>query len=417
MAMTTLSSKAVGSVVKLNVGGTAKEFIVVQQGRPSTVYDESCDGTWLYMKGVYGSRQWHSSDVNDYANSTIHSYLNSTFLNLLDTNIKSAIKQVKLPYRKGASASTAITSGANGLSCKIFLLSGTELSINQGNPSGEGETLSYFSGCTPNDRDSRRTASTRYWTRSPYCNSGSSSGFAVYVITDGGPYYKACTMSYGIRPALILPSTVWVDDDGTVIPNRAPVITGSPADGTDLGTKSAAFDLQYTVSDADGDTVTVKEYLDDTLQRTFSVGGVSNTFQCVTNENWQTILNGAHTLRVTAEDGQYTTTYTVSFTKAVTAATITLKAPLAVNGNITAAVLSVTGNIPDDAVFKVEATNNAKDTQPVWQDVTAEVRTGTNILFKNTVAQNGAAFNFRVAVSRGPSGKGGSISVVGGAFR
>lgn len=128
-------------------------------------------------------------------------------------------------------------------------------------------------------------------------------------------------------------------------------------------------------------------------------------------------MNGAHTLKVTAEDGHYTTTYTVSFTKSVTAATITLKAPLTVAGNITAAVLSVTGDLPDDAEFKVEATNNANDPQPVWQDVTEDVRLGANILFENTVAQNGAAFNFRVTASRGPSGEGGSISVVGGAFQ
>ena len=54
------------------------------------------------MKDIYEKRQWNSSNTNDYANSTIHSYLNSTFLNLLEPNIKRAIKQVKLPYRKGS---------------------------------------------------------------------------------------------------------------------------------------------------------------------------------------------------------------------------------------------------------------------------------------------------------------------------
>lgn len=129
------------------------------------------------------------------------------------------------------------------------------------------------------------------------------------------------------------------------------------------------------------------------------------------------MLNGAHTLKVVADDGHYTTSYAVSFTKAVTSAAITLKAPLAVNGAITAAVLTATGDIPEDADYKVEATNNALDPQPVWQDVTAEVKLGQNILFRNTTFANGAAFNFRISVSRGPSGKGGSISVVGGAFQ
>ena len=80
MANATIGTKAVGSIVKLTVGGTLRNFIIVHQGKPSSMYDESCNGTWLLMKDVYETRQWHSSNVNDYANSTIHSYLNSTFL-------------------------------------------------------------------------------------------------------------------------------------------------------------------------------------------------------------------------------------------------------------------------------------------------------------------------------------------------
>ena len=86
------------------------------------------------------------------------------------------------------------------------------------------------------------------------------------------------------------------------------------------------------------------------------------------------------------------------------------------SGDITAAVMSVVGQIPAGAVYKVEATNNAKDTSPVWQDVTAEVKSGANIVFKNKTAVNGAAFNFRITVERGTSA-GGYISGVSGAFQ
>ena len=68
-----IGSLAVGSIVKIKVDGSAKDFIVVHQGRPSGIYDNSCNGTWLLMKDIYESRQWDSSNTNDYANSTIHS--------------------------------------------------------------------------------------------------------------------------------------------------------------------------------------------------------------------------------------------------------------------------------------------------------------------------------------------------------
>ena len=230
MAYVALSSKAIGSTIKLKVNGSAKDFIVVHQGKPSSVYDDSCSGTWLLMKDIYENRQWHSSDTNDYANSTIHSYLNSTFLAMLDSNIQKAIKQVKLPYRKGSGTSTTVTSGSNGLPAKIFLLSATEMSFNFSYmPSGEGAELAYFKGCADNSSDSKRVAylngsATNWWLRSPYCVN---SYYALYVNSNGDWSYNYCSLSGGIRPALILPSTLLVSDDGTVSTNTAPSTPGS----------------------------------------------------------------------------------------------------------------------------------------------------------------------------------------------
>lgn len=230
MAYVTLSSKAIGSTIKLKVNGSAKDFIVVHQGKPSSVYDDSCNGTWLLMKDIYESRQWHSSNTNDYANSTIHSYLNSTFLAMFDSNIQKAIKQVKLPYRKGSGTSTTVTSGSNGLSAKIFLLSATETSFGFSYmPSGEGAELAYFKGCADNSSDSKRVAylngsAAGWWLRSPGCNY---SYYALGVGSNGDWSNYGCSGSGGIRPALILPSTLLVSDDGTVSTNTAPSTPGS----------------------------------------------------------------------------------------------------------------------------------------------------------------------------------------------
>lgn len=617
MAYVTLSSKAIGSTIKLKVNGSARNFIVVHQGKPSSVYDDSCNGTWILMQDIYENRAWHSSNTNDYANSTIHSYLNSTFLNLFESNIKNAIKQVKLPYRKGSGTSTTVTSGSNGLSAKIFLLSATETSFDFSYmPSGEGAELAYFKGCADNSSDSKRVAylngsATGWWLRSPYCGGF---GDALYVNSGGGWNGSGCSRSYGIRPALILPSTLLVSDDGTVSTNTAPSTPGSisvpssimggtnisiswakssdaesnlagykverstnggsswsqiyqgtatsttnnvafgttsvmyrvkaydteglesgwrtssqvtvvnnnapsappsiavpndvkggstlviswtaasDSDGNlsgyilerstdggssytqvykgnaltytdtitkgwstvmyrvkaydsynaqsgyttstkrtvdnntaptittssaaNLGTKSSGFTISYSVDDKDaGDTLTVTEKLDGTTKRTYTATRKTTNSFAVTGEYFQKITNGSHTMTVTVTDGKATVTKTFTFTKAVTAASITLAKPMEADAQITLCAITVGGLIPADAVFKVEVTNNGKDSSPVWEDATTEARNGRNHLFTNQTAANGFAFNFRVTAERGASGESGYIASIQGGFQ
>ena len=617
MAYVTLSSKAIGSTIKLKVNGSARNFIVVHQGKPSSVYDDSCNGTWLLMQDIYESRAWHSSNTNDYANSTIHSYLNSTFLNLFESNIKNAIKQVKLPYRKGSGTSTTVTSGSNGLSAKIFLLSATETSFDFSYmPSGEGAELAYFNGCADNSSDSKRVAylngsAAYWWLRSPYCYHFSN---ALYVNSNGDWNHNYCSDSGGIRPALILPSTLLVSDDGTVSTNTAPSTPGSisvpssimggtnisiswakssdaesnlagykverstnggsswsqiyqgtatsttnnvafgtasvmyrvkaydteglesgwrtssqvtvvnnnapsappsiavpndvkggstlviswtaasDSDGNlsgyilerstdggsaytqvykgnsltytdtitkgwstvmyrvkaydsynaqsgyttstkrtvdnnttptittssaaNLGTKSSGFTISYSVDDKDaGDTLTVTEKLDGTTKRTYTATRKTTNSFAVTGEYFQKITNGSHTMTVTVTDGKATVTKTFTFTKAVTAASITLAKPMEADAQITLCAITVGGLIPADAVFKVEVTNNGKDSSPVWEDATTEARNGRNHLFTNQTAANGFAFNFRVTAERGASGESGYIASIQGGFQ
>ena len=617
MAYVTLSSKAIGSTIKLKVNGSARNFIVVHQGKPSSVYDDSCNGTWLLMQDIYENRAWHSSNTNDYANSTIHSYLNSTFLNLFESNIKNAIKQVKLPYRKGSGTSTTVTSGSNGLSAKIFLLSATETSFDFSYmPSGEGAELAYFKGCADNSSDSKRVAylngsAAVWWLRSPDCD-----GFdnALCVVSDGDWGSGSCSGSVGGRPALILPSTLLVSDDGTVSTNTAPSTPGSisvpssimggtnisiswakssdaesnlagykverstnggsswsqiyqgtatsttnnvafgttsvmyrvkaydteglesgwrtssqvtvvnnnapsappsiavpndvkggstlviswtaasDSDGNlsgyilerstdggssytqvykgnaltytdtitkgwstvmyrvkaydsynaqsgyttstkrtvdnnttptittssaaNLGTKSSGFTISYSVDDKDaGDTLTVTEKLDGTTKRTYTATRKTTNSFAVTGEYFQKITNGSHTMTVTVTDGKATVTKTFTFTKAVTAASITLAKPMEADAQITLCAITVGGLIPADAVFKVEVTNNGKDSSPVWEDATTEARNGRNHLFTNQTAANGFAFNFRVTAERGASGESGYIASIQGGFQ
>jgi hypothetical protein len=226
---TKLGSKAVGSSVYLKVNGVNTEFLVVHQGKPSSLYDDSCNGTWLLMKDIYKTMAWDSSN-NDYKNSDVHSYLNGTFLGLLETDIQNAIKQVKIPYRNGTGSGGTTASGANGLSTKIFLLSGYEAgwttSDNQYFPV-DGAKLDYFTASSAGN--SKRIANlngtaTHWWLRSPNTDD---TNYVWYVHSSGdcnlGGYYN----SYGVRPALVLDSLLSVSDDGSVQTNVAPTTPSS----------------------------------------------------------------------------------------------------------------------------------------------------------------------------------------------
>ena len=425
MANVKLGTKAVGSVLKLNLNGSPKNFIVVHQGKPSSLYDDSCDGTWVLMQDIHSTRQWDGSN-NDYKNSDIHSWLNGTFLNLFDANIREAIKQVKIPYHNGTGSSGSVASGANGLSCKIFLLSGYELGWTKSDNSyfpQDGAKLDYFTAGTGSAANNKRIAkyngsATYWWTRSPHTlNSGS-----VWNVYSGGDYLNRWYYyTYGVRPAFVLPSTLSVSDDGTVSTNAAPTVTSeSGASGVNLGEKNAAFSFSYTPSDEDGDSLTVTEKLDGSTTKVRSgvTSGTALTFEAAsTAAEFQKILNGQHTITIEVNDGTETAAFTATFTKAVHAATITLETPMAVEGDITVARLAVTGNIPADAEYSVKVTNNGNDTEPVWQDCTAEVKSGANIVFENHENTNGAAFNFKIEAERGSSDAAGYITGVSGAFQ
>ena len=418
MANVKLGTKAVGSIVKIKVNGASKDFIVVQQGNPNTsTYDSSCNGTWLLMKDIYTTSTFGSN--NSYKDSSIHTYLNGTFYNLIDSNIRAAIKQVKIPYQNGTGSGGSLATGANGLSTKVFLLSGYEVGWTTSDSiyfPRDGAKLDYFgSGSGGNGKRVAYNGSSAalWWLRSPYTDGSSS---VWYVNTDGSNYGNWYGNSFGVRPAFVLPSELVVSDDGTVSTNTAPAINAS---STSLGEKNAPFSFAYTVTDADGDTLTVTEKLDGktTKTRTGVASGTALTFeQAADAAGFQRVLNGSHTLTVEVSDGKETTSASATFTKTVHAASVTLAEPLAVEGDITVAVLQVTGSIPDDAKFKAEVTNNALDSSPVWQDATTEVKKGVNIVFENKTATNGAAFNFRVSVERGESGEGGYIEAVSGAF-
>ena len=206
----------------------------------------------------------------------------------------------------------------------------------------------------------------------------------------------------------------------TVVNNNPPVITSSLSG--DLGTKSPGFTVPYTVTDEEGGTVTVAEQVGNLVKRTHTPTlGQEQTFHVEDQDGdyfFTQILNGPQTVRITATDeGGLSSTLELSFTKAVHSMSVTLETPLEVEEAITVAIMSVLCGIPADASYQLLATNNAKDAEPVWQDVTADVAAGRNIIFTNQVQANGPAFNFKLSASRSEGGQGGYVKSLKGAFQ
>jgi hypothetical protein len=187
MANVKLGTKAVGSIVKIKVNGAAKDFIIVHQGLPSSAYDASCNGTWLLMKDIYTTSTF-SNNNNSYKDSSIHSYLNGTFFNLIDGDIRNAIKQVKIPYQNGTGSGGSLATGSDGLRTKVFLLSGYEVgwtTSDNGYFPKDGAKLDYFgSGSGGNSKRVAYNGSSAavWWLRSPYT---SHTNYVWVVNSDG----------------------------------------------------------------------------------------------------------------------------------------------------------------------------------------------------------------------------------------
>lgn len=221
IAGTPLSQLAVGTLVKIRENGSPVEYMVVHQGLPSSMYDASCDGCWVLRKDIAENREWDSSN-NDYKNSDIHAYLNGSWTSRYSAGVLSQIKQVKIPYQNGTGSGGSVASGANGLSCKIFLLSGYELGWTTNDNSyfpRDGAKLSYFSSGSSSSANNKRIANyngsaTGWWLRSP-STSDTNDVWSVYSGGDCDDW--GCNDTYGVRPALVLPSTALVDQDLNLI--------------------------------------------------------------------------------------------------------------------------------------------------------------------------------------------------------
>ena len=218
-----VSTLSTGTIIKINENGAPVEYIVIQQGKPhETIYDDSCDGTWVLRKDIALERQLSAIDTDNmdcynYGQLEIHSYLNNTFINRFSSDTKSLIKSVKIPY---SDSDFNTFTGTNGLTTKVFLLSGYEVGYRSSDNNHfmkDGAKLNYF-GYGDNASDKRISnfngRADSYWLRS---HEGSYTSHMWLIYSYGEAGHDTWTNAYGIRPAFILNPVSIVSLDMTLL--------------------------------------------------------------------------------------------------------------------------------------------------------------------------------------------------------
>lgn len=367
-----------------------------------------------------------------------HSYYTGTYLSKFTTTVKSWIGSTKIHlnalHNPLNNSSPSYNMDVSSADFSFFAISSVELGTSRFG------VYNYSDGTTLSTAARTRLAAIRsygaFWTRSPgpsetYHHTDSDGdrtyyfGNGMYVSGASGASFsleQSCTASFGYLPCFTLPETLYIDKDGFPTEDQPPEVTSDAgATGAELGEKNAPFMVGYTVTDKDGDLMTVTEKLDGEakLTRTEVATGTALTVDWLSEKvGYQQVLNGTHTLTLTVSDGKTSTDWTATFTKNVTGAKVSLTAPLTADDTITVAAMTLEGSFPTDLSLSVEMTNNGLDDSPVWETVTdiqrGESRAFVHHAFTNKTAAKGAAFNYKVTITRGASGVGGNITMIGG---
>lgn len=362
--------------------------------------------------------------------------ISSSYINKFTSVVQKWISTTKYKYQYitwSGSYSKVLIGSAN-----FFSLSAIELNITKRYEIQNLADGSALSAAARTRVGYIRTASnTSFWTRSQdptwsdhhkedgdnvydydyyYTVSGASGSSISFNKVDSSKY------SSGKLPCFTLPETLYIDKDGFPTVNQPPEITSDAGEsGVALGEKNEPFTLAYTVTDGDGDPMTITEKVNGVALavRENVATGTELTVQCLSEKVlFQQILNGENTLVLEVGDGKTTTEWTATFTKNVTSAVLSLAQPLTADDTITVAALTLEGSFPADMSLTVELSNNARDDAPVWENCTDiqsdESRAFVHHAFANKTAAKGAAFNYKVTITRGASGVGGNITMIGG---
>lgn len=323
---------------------TLKCFDAIEAGNSDSNRRSYGNNRWLYsnikqwLNSEKAAGQWyaaqHGADAppnNGNVWTNYNEYDNEAgFL----TNFSAQLKAALMTVTKRTAKNTVTDGGGyEDVTQKIFLLSNTEVGLANENSVAEGSIYALFGTasnrqCKPtseavsrseySDANFNVNANWYWWLRTP---NASYSYSARHVIPDGGLNNTgAYGGGNGVRPACVVSSSILVSDaadtDGayTIIWNAPPVIS---TDGENLGDKNAPFDLRYSITDADNDSVTATVKLDGETVQTIDQIVLGHEYSAkITAAKINSLAEGAHTLTIKAEDAYgNSSTKTVNFNR------------------------------------------------------------------------------------------------------
>lgn len=222
------------------------------------------------------------------------------------------------------------------------------------------------------------------------------------------------TVQYRVAGVSGTATTDYVSTDVVVIEdNYPPFISG---DNSTLGDTAVRIKYDYTVYDGDDVNLTVEEYINETLIRSYTAtGSTKNTLE-VDLETWNGLAEGDNYIKiVVTDDEESTVTQTKHFNKL--GGVIELNyVPFGSELTVCPKVANVKLDLkrPLDSIVSVLITNNGNDTQPVWDDITTAALSGHNHVFTNTAKEQGVDYySVQIKVKINRNGADGEIKLYG----
>ena len=314
--------------------------------------------------GMHIGHGGYSYSVNDNIEDT---WYKNTYVNKFSDEVRTLIgttkyigQYVRMSYTQTGNPSKAVLD-SDTYESSFFPLSTAEVG---GSGFSDGSALS--SAAISRIGSIRTRYGSGIWTRSPSwtLTGNSTTGYPKRYYYANGQYIFSASgsslstaegthgASYGYLPCFTLSEDLYIDKNGFATANQpSEVISDAGASGAKLGEKNAPFTVAYTVTDGDGDPMTITEKVNGVALavRESVATGTELTVQCLSEKAlFQQILNGENTLTLEVDDGKTTTEWTATFTKNVTSAVLSLAQPLTADDTIIVACLLYTSDAADE---------------------------------------------------------------------